>query len=185
MSKFITSLTAFVAGASAVNTDIQAMEPGEDNPFANRLDPVNLRPLNLPGENLYAAHRSHSSHSSHRSSSGNYSAPSRTYSAPRSNYSSPSYGSSTGFSNPVDAGRPATVSPAHSDFDPTDKKLMEIIRRVQMALYIKGYDPGTIDGVMGSKTRSALMLFQVKNGLVADAHMGTPTLNALGVVAPQ
>ena len=209
MSKFITSLSAFIAGTSLVNSDVQALEQGLKNPFGSRLDPVSLRPLNMPGDNLYAAHRSHSSHSSHSthsSGSGSYSAPSRTYTAPSKTYSPPSpaysapktpyssnfgtsgsnsLGGSTGSRNPVDAGRPSTVSPISSDFDPNNKKLMELIRRVQMGLIIKGYEPGTIDGVMGEQTRLALKLFQSHNSLPADGMMGTQTLNALGVIVPK
>lgn len=62
---------------------------------------------------------------------------------------------------------------------------MELIRRVQMGLIIKGYEPGTIDGKMGEQTRSALKLFQTHQGLSADGAMGTQTLNALGVIVPR
>ena len=62
---------------------------------------------------------------------------------------------------------------------------MELIRRVQMGLIIKGYEPGTIDGVMGKQTRWALKLFQTHNSLPADGMMDTKTLNALGVFVPK
>ncbi len=62
---------------------------------------------------------------------------------------------------------------------------MELIRRVQMGLIIKGYEPGTIDGVMGEQTRLALKLFQSRNSLPADGMMSTQTLNALGVIVPK
>lgn len=62
---------------------------------------------------------------------------------------------------------------------------MELIRRVQMGLIIKGYEPGTIDGKMGEQTRSALKLFQTHHALTPDGAMGTQTLNALGVIVPR
>jgi len=54
-----------------------------------------------------------------------------------------------------------------------------------MGLIIKGYEPGTIDGVMGEQTRLALKLFQSHNRLPADGMMSTQTLNALGVIVPK
>jgi His-Xaa-Ser repeat protein HxsA len=56
-----------------------------------------------------------------------------------------------------------------------------MIMRVQAALFSRGYDPGAIDGVMGAKTRSALIHFQTAQGLTATGTMTTETLNALGV----
>ena len=77
------------------------------------------------------------------------------------------------------------MSPINSDFDPKEKNLKELIRRVQMGLIIKGYEPGSIDGVMGGQTRSALKLFQSHNSLPIDGMMSTQTLNALGVIIPK
>ncbi|HEY0052400.1 MAG TPA: lytic murein transglycosylase, partial [Caulobacteraceae bacterium] len=41
----------------------------------------------------------------------------------------------------------------------------------QRALAALGYDPGGIDGVIGTGTRNALRRFQVDNGLLADGHL--------------
>lgn len=54
------------------------------------------------------------------------------------------------------------------------------IRSVQAALKAKGYDPGPIDGVMGSKTRAALLQYQKDNGL-PQGQLDVETLGALGV----
>lgn len=200
MSRFTKSISVFMAGIALLGTKSQASQEESDNPFVDTLDPISLRPLNQAGDNLYAAHRSHSSHSSHsshRSSSSTYSSPSRSYSAPRRSYSAPDssyprsqnsnslYNSSTGSSQSVDPGRPAVVTPTDRDINPADAKLMELIKRVQLGLLIKGYSPGAVDGVMGARTRAAIKLFQRDYGLNPDGLMGTETLNALGVVVPR
>ncbi|SUD84703.1 peptidoglycan-binding domain 1 protein [Stutzerimonas stutzeri] len=188
MSRFTKTLSVFMSGIALTGTKVEAEQERQLDPFASSPDPISLRPLNMPGENMYAAHRSHSSHSSHRSSSGGYSAPrsSGVYSPPRSSgtYSAPSYNTavpSAERSQPVDPGRAATVTP--KDIDPSDRALIELIKKVQMALLIKGYDPGAIDGLFGSSTKRALMHFQVDNGLIVDGLMNTATLNSLGVRA--
>jgi hypothetical protein len=55
-----------------------------------------------------------------------------------------------------------------------------LIRSVQQALKDRGYDPGPIDGVMGSQTRSALERYQSANGLPLG-NLNTETLSSLGV----
>ncbi|MBK8443377.1 MAG: peptidoglycan-binding protein [Sphingobacteriales bacterium] len=60
----------------------------------------------------------------------------------------------------------------------TDSKIMS----VQRALQGQGYDPGPIDGVMGSKTKAALTKFQTDKGL-SVGNMSIETLKALGVDA--
>ncbi|WP_084672231.1 His-Xaa-Ser repeat protein HxsA [Halopseudomonas pelagia] len=187
MSKFTKSLSVFMASIGLVSPKSQALHQPSESTLLDTYDPINLRPLNMDADNLYAAHRSHSSHSSHRSSSGSYSSPSRSSPVPNRSQSSPSrglYNSSAGTSQPVDPGRPATVTPSSKDIDPANAKLVELIKRVQMGLYIKGYDPGSVDGIMGERTRVALRKFQSDYGLPADGLMGTDTLSALGVVIP-
>ena len=53
------------------------------------------------------------------------------------------------------------------------------IREVQQALQRAGFDPGTIDGRMGRKTREALRHFQQAQGLVADGRIGPQTIAKL------
>lgn len=145
--------------------------------------------------NVYAAHRSHSSHSSHSShysSSGGYSAPS--YSAPASSYYSPPtprtnlYNSSTPSNTSRTAPSASTSSGAlqnsTSGAQPASTDIAMLVRRVQLALMIKKYYSGPIDGVLGNSTRGSIMAFQADSGIVNSGRMDTPTLNALGIAIP-
>lgn len=51
--------------------------------------------------------------------------------------------------------------------------------QIQQALKAAGYDPGDIDGKLGSKTRKAVRAFQKANGLNPDGKVGPKTWNAL------
>lgn len=53
------------------------------------------------------------------------------------------------------------------------------IRDIQTALKNAGYDPGTVDGKMGSATRKAVKAFQKDNGLYVDGKVGKKTWSAL------
>jgi peptidoglycan hydrolase-like protein with peptidoglycan-binding domain len=57
--------------------------------------------------------------------------------------------------------------------------------RVQRALTNIGLYSGTIEGVLGDETKTALKRFQVIKSFKADGLMSTETLNALGVAAVQ
>lgn len=57
----------------------------------------------------------------------------------------------------------------------------EEIRAVQQALKEKGYYNYTVDGIFGTRTRSAVVSFQKDNGLDPDGIAGEKTLKALGV----
>lgn len=48
-------------------------------------------------------------------------------------------------------------------------------RQIQTALKNAGYDPGPIDGKVGTKTKKAIKDFQSANGLKADGKVGTRT----------
>jgi lytic murein transglycosylase len=52
-------------------------------------------------------------------------------------------------------------------------------RQVQQLLLERGYDIGTIDGMVGAKTRAAIREFQANNGLSADGRAGGKVLEAL------
>ena len=56
----------------------------------------------------------------------------------------------------------------------------EVIQ-IQKKLKQWGYYNGDIDGIYGSKTKSAVEKFQKKNGLKVDGIAGTNTLNAMGI----
>lgn len=51
----------------------------------------------------------------------------------------------------------------------------EEVKELQQDLIIKGYDPGTADGVFGSRTEKAVKAFQMDNGLTADGIVGPKT----------
>ncbi len=55
------------------------------------------------------------------------------------------------------------------------------VKEVQRRLKLWGYYNGNVDGVFGSGTRSAVVLFQKKNGLKADGIVGKATYKALGM----
>ena len=54
----------------------------------------------------------------------------------------------------------------------------EEVKKIQTKLKNWGYYNGSIDGVYGWQTESAVKSFQKKNGLTVDGVAGTKTLNA-------
>lgn len=59
----------------------------------------------------------------------------------------------------------------------------EEVKQIQTKLKRWGYYKGSIDGIYGSGTLSAVKSFQKKNGLTVDGIAGTKTLNAMGIYA--
>ena len=55
------------------------------------------------------------------------------------------------------------------------------VKEVQRRLKQWGYYNGSVDGIFGKDTRSAVILFQRKNGLTADGVVGKETYKALGM----
>ncbi|MBQ7368858.1 MAG: spore cortex-lytic enzyme [Clostridia bacterium] len=55
------------------------------------------------------------------------------------------------------------------------------VKEVQRRLKEWGYYKGSVDGVFGAGTRSAVIAFQKKNGLTADGIVGKATYRALGM----
>lgn len=55
------------------------------------------------------------------------------------------------------------------------------VREVQRRLKSWGYYSGSVDGVFGKGTRTAVIAFQKKNGLTADGVVGKSTYKALGM----
>lgn len=51
------------------------------------------------------------------------------------------------------------------------------VRAVQAELAAKGYDPGPADGLVGTRTRQAIALYQSRNGLAADGQATQQLLN--------
>ena len=67
-----------------------------------------------------------------------------------------------------------TISAANAAFDPE-------VEAVQRALTERGYDPGTIDGTMGWRTRGALREFQRSAGISDTGRIDDATRTALGL----
>ena len=57
----------------------------------------------------------------------------------------------------------------------------EEVKQIQTKLKRWGYYKGSVDGIYGSETLSAVKSFQRKNGLAVDGIAGTKTLNAMGI----
>lgn len=55
------------------------------------------------------------------------------------------------------------------------------VTQIQQRLQELGYDPGTADGIYGTRTQQAVLAFQRDNGLAADGIAGKNTLAALGI----
>ena len=59
----------------------------------------------------------------------------------------------------------------------------EEVRKIQEKLKRWGYYNGSVDGIYGSQTVSAVKKFQQKNGLTVDGIAGKNTLNAMGIMS--
>lgn len=57
------------------------------------------------------------------------------------------------------------------------------VRTIQEKLKRWGYYSGSVDGIYGSQTVSAVKSFQKKNGLTVDGISGTQTLKAMGITS--
>ncbi len=57
----------------------------------------------------------------------------------------------------------------------------ETVKQIQQKLKRWGYYTGAVDGIFGAQTRKAVILFQKRNGLVADGIVGKKTFQALGI----
>ena len=56
-----------------------------------------------------------------------------------------------------------------------------VVSEIQQTLKNWGYYSADVDGIYGSRTEAAVLLFQQKNGLAADGKAGQETLAALGI----
>jgi peptidoglycan hydrolase-like protein with peptidoglycan-binding domain len=68
------------------------------------------------------------------------------------------------------------LTPLASANKPSDN-----VKQVQQTLVDKGYDPGPVDGVMGSKTRDAIGKYQQAENLPVTNHLDSKTADKLGV----
>ncbi len=55
------------------------------------------------------------------------------------------------------------------------------VRKLQQALKDKGYNPGQVDGIIGSQTRQALRQFQQSQGIASTGKVNPKTLQALDI----
>lgn len=55
------------------------------------------------------------------------------------------------------------------------------VRQIQTALKRQGYYSGSVDGIYGSATQTAVRKFQAARGLTVDGICGSATLSALGI----
>lgn len=78
-------------------------------------------------------------------------------------------------SDRIAGGAPFTASWPRSDTPMTRANQREI----QTLLQKRGFDVGTIDGMIGPKTIEAIQAFQVSEGLLADGYASTRLLNRL------
>ena len=63
---------------------------------------------------------------------------------------------------------------------PDDPMKGEDVAEVQKELKLQGYNCGSVDGVFGKKTKTAVQAFQLENNLEADGIVGKKTAEALG-----
>ena len=57
------------------------------------------------------------------------------------------------------------------------------VRKIQQKLKNWGYYSGSVDGIYGTQTQSAVKYFQRKNGLTVDGIAGKKTLAAMGITS--
>ncbi len=78
----------------------------------------------------------------------------------------------------------APETPPHGQSTPLQaaaKALVVPVKQVQQALAKAGYVPGPIDGLMGQKTRAAILRFQKDKGVESSGYINHATMVALGL----
>lgn len=180
-------LPTLMAGAVAASTGAATAAAKDDGDYLRADDPTGFGGLVLPNTlnatatDIYAAHsshRSHGSHRSHRSSSGGGSVtprPAPTPSSPTRSAPAPR----------VTPSQPQTGTPPTSTVPkatPQDLSVMTV--RVQAALMRLGHFDGDIDGILGPKTRAAIIKYQKAQGLRQTGRMDIDTLTRLGISIP-
>ncbi len=73
-----------------------------------------------------------------------------------------------------------TVSASASGYSTVGSRGNEV-RNIQQRLKDWGYYKGAVDGIYGTKTRSAVIAFQKKNNVTADGVCGPVTLELIGL----
>ena len=73
------------------------------------------------------------------------------------------------------------VNQCYASADVVEALTTSETKLVQQRLKNWGYYTGKVDGIYGPKTKSAVILFQKRNGLVADGIVGPKTARAIGI----
>ena len=161
MKNFLIS-SLFAAGVTDLEIDDKELvKIKSNNPLFNQID--NNLNLFLAGHSSHSSHGSHASHGSHRSSQKK-SVPKivPTPTIPKSN-----------------SRTPETIVPPKLPVDPLSKSLM--IQTVQMKLFLLGFYNGTFDGIIGSKTTTAIAKYESKNNMPITGTITKKLLDKLGI----
>jgi hypothetical protein len=98
---------------------------------------------------------------------------------PYSNWGYATYGGYYPYS--YRGGYPYTSYNNYSYYTPTYGYNASLVAAVQRRLGQFGYYHGAVDGVIGPRTRGAIVAFESRNGLVVDGRIGRPLLDTLGL----
>lgn len=127
----------------------------------------------------HSSHQSHGSHQSHRSSSQ------RMTPADEATVMQASLNTRNETSTPPNSILPSSpaiatklkVLPGHS------KKFRTLVTQLQVALQIKGYEIGEVNGEVHARTVAALYRYQQDAGFVPSGKVTSETLSSLGIMA--
>ena len=159
---FISSL--FAAGVSDLDIDDKELvKLKSSNPLFNQVD----NNLNL----FFAGHSSHSSHGSHGSHGSHRSSQKKSVPTPTPKITPAPKGNSREKELIV-----PPVLPKNKESSP-----ILLIKLVQIKLLLEGYYTGEIDGIIGSKTSTAIAKFESKNNLPITGNITIKLLDKLGI----
>lgn len=189
--KFIvpTMISAGLMPASALHADTQTLDAEKsfiDDLVQHAISISELNEYDLSAHQSHQSHGSHGSHSSHRS----YHRPEApddgiTFGPAGSEPDVLQISGRNESSTPRSAVLPKSPSTAKKPkiLKGTSKRFGEIVSKVQIALLAEGYEVGTPNGELHSRTIAALYKYQRNAGLVPSGKLETETLNRLGIVA--
>ena len=75
--------------------------------------------------------------------------------------------------------------PAHAQVEPPPQLFRAYLIGIQEELDTLGYKPGPADGVMGSRTRAAIMAYQRNAGLAVDGRVSQMVLDHMKFAVPR
>jgi His-Xaa-Ser repeat protein HxsA len=192
MNKRFMRLAALISVSLAQDANADVAQSPEGAEISPEPDNLSVSVLNTSVSQQLAAHRSHSSHASHgshrshrSSSGGGIPTPSVPSTPPKEpTPSKPVIPPSDPLGQEP---RPPHSYPPGKSESLSDKLRNEtlrknIIMRMQLTLQFEGYYDGPIDGIMGPKTREAVLAYKKAKGIPGDTVLDTETLNALGII---